>query len=142
MSSEPWAMSRNLKMLKARNSLLKVLLRYLLYQSVKSVVSFSFPQIPLMFTDFSVSKTLKNVDRWRILKFQNSRVLKFYLTHFPSSTVNCSLSITTPLILKIDLGLFLALDLTTITFVKSPTMFVLYLTLILDFSPGSIGCFG
>ena len=69
-------MSRNLKMLKARNSklkaplkfsvsqflkksLLKVLLRYLLYQSVKSAVSFSFPQISQMFTDFSVSKTLK-----------------------------------------------------------------------------------
>ena len=41
-----------------------------------------------------------------------------------------------------DLGFSLSLDLTTITFVKSPTMFVLYLTLILDFSPGSIGWLG
>ncbi|MBR3915087.1 MAG: hypothetical protein IKJ64_05140, partial [Bacteroidales bacterium] len=44
--------------LMAQSSKFKALLRYLLYQSVKSAVSFSFPQISLMFTDFSVSKTL------------------------------------------------------------------------------------
>ena len=41
-----------------------------------------------------------------------------------------------------DLGFSLSLDLTTITLVKSPTMLVLYFTLMLDFSPGSIGWLG